>query len=361
MATYKLLQDIEAEDHVLGPLTLRQFIFALIAVFMAYLCFLVATKGAPFLLVIFLPPFFFFGFFALPLGRDQPTEIWALAKLRFLFKSRQRVWNQSGVKELVTITAPKKIERVMTDGLSQTEVKGRLKALASTLDSRGWAVKNVDVNAFAAPPIMSVNSKSSDRLIDVTSSMPQSVPDAPVTAADDILDPTNNPMAQKFDAMIDQSSQAHRQEIINEMNAVGNAAPAAQTPASGQASQGQPQPDYWFVQDSQAMPQPAVPAPVAASIDPNEEAALTANLKARHVDAPAAFGHMRTVAPLSTQSQQPPADNSAPASTPVTPHPDPAILSLANNDDLNVATLARQANRDNDKDGSKGEVVVPLH
>ena len=28
MATYKVIQDIEAEDKLIGPLTLRQFIYA---------------------------------------------------------------------------------------------------------------------------------------------------------------------------------------------------------------------------------------------------------------------------------------------------------------------------------------------
>ena len=40
MAVYKVIQDIEAEDKLLGPLTLKQFIFAVIAagfVFAAYL------------------------------------------------------------------------------------------------------------------------------------------------------------------------------------------------------------------------------------------------------------------------------------------------------------------------------------
>src|SRR6476469_1786378 len=103
MATYKLIQDIEAEDKILGPLTLRQFIFALIAVFLFYICFFLLAKGGAFFLIIFLPPALFFGFFALPLGREQPTEIWALAKLRYWFKPRKRLWNQDGVKELVTI------------------------------------------------------------------------------------------------------------------------------------------------------------------------------------------------------------------------------------------------------------------
>src|SRR4051812_21464767 len=105
------------------------------------------------MLAVFLPPALFCGFFAIPFGMDQPTEIWALAKLRYLFKPRVRTWNQSGVKEMVTITAPKRVERLpATKGFSPTEVKSRLRALADTIDSRGWAVKNV--NPYMPQPRM---------------------------------------------------------------------------------------------------------------------------------------------------------------------------------------------------------------
>src|ERR1700722_15482071 len=101
MATYKVIQDIEAEDKLLGPLTLRQFVYAGIALLSGYLGFLAASKGAPFMLGIFVPITLISGFFAFPWGRDQPTEIWALAKIRFFLKPRKRIWDQSGVRELV--------------------------------------------------------------------------------------------------------------------------------------------------------------------------------------------------------------------------------------------------------------------
>src|ERR1700689_4826621 len=135
MATYKVIQDIEAEDKILGPLTFRQFVYGLIAAFFCYICVICVTKGAAFLLVFFLPPALFTGFFAFPFGRDQPTEVWALAKIRFFLKPHRRTWDQSGVKELVTITVPKKVERILTNGLSQNEVQSRLKTLANTIDS----------------------------------------------------------------------------------------------------------------------------------------------------------------------------------------------------------------------------------
>ena len=64
MATYKVIQDIEAEDKLVGPLTLRQFIYAGIAAINLYLGFLSLNKHAQFMLVLFLPIAFVTGFFA---------------------------------------------------------------------------------------------------------------------------------------------------------------------------------------------------------------------------------------------------------------------------------------------------------
>ena len=55
MATYKVIQDIEAEDKLIGPLTLRQFIYAGICAVTLYLSYLAIAKGAAFMVVLFLP------------------------------------------------------------------------------------------------------------------------------------------------------------------------------------------------------------------------------------------------------------------------------------------------------------------
>lgn len=348
MATYKLIQDIEAEDHILGPLTLRQFIFGMIAVFMFYICFIVVVKHVIFLLLIFLPPALFFGFFALPFGRDQPTEIWFLAKLRFWFKPRRRVWNQSGVKELVTITVPKKVERVLTNGLSQVEVKSRLNALAQTLDSRGWAVKHAGVGGTTtyAPPAAIIGG-SDDRLI-ALDSLPQEVPLIDPVAADDMLDETTNPLARQFDTMMSRYSQDYRQQLVDNLQE-----------NKKQANPGRPA--NWFIAHTGPPLQagePSVSGNVSAAPD---DSALSAQLAARASSSHVSFGNLRTMRPLSA------APPSAPAPTPlnrpvppVTAAPDPAILSLASSNDLNVATLARQAKKNKGGEPSD-EVVISLH
>lgn len=231
MATYKVLQDIEAEDKLLLWLTPRQTIYAAIAIISAVLAFFMARLNI--LLVLpWLFPIISFGFLAAPLGRDQPNDIWLAAQLRFFIKNRRRVWDQSGMQELVQITAPKKEERIYTDGLSQTEVRSRLRALASTIDSRGWAVKNVSVNLSSAPGFMA--NAEDDRLV-AFNEIPQEVPATDVNASDDILDPFSNAVAQRFDSEIKRQQVEHREHLRATMQ---QAAPPAPT-----------QDDYYFLRE----------------------------------------------------------------------------------------------------------------
>lgn len=362
MATYKVIQDIEAEDHILGPLSLRQFIYAIIAVLCFYFCYLVVAKGVPFLVPIFLLPGLFCAFFAAPFGKDQPTEVWALAKIRFFFKPRRRIWDQSGIKELVSITVPKKVEIHRTDGLSKTEVESRLSALASTIDSRGWAVKNVDVNLYTPPGFASNNSDTSDRLVG-NGDMPQAVPTYDITAADDILDPQNNPIAQQFDQMINASTQAHRQQIMDTMR---SPMPAATLPAPVDTQAASAKPDYWFM--NQPAPQGSNPPAqvvhpgadqtdnatnTTTTLDPDEQAQSNAlkALKAKEAETGNAYGHMKTIKPLADEATTP---SAAPA-----PQPNPNTQQLASNNDLNISTIARVAGK---KDlPPDEEVVISLH
>ena len=185
MATYKVLQDIESEDKLLGPLSLKQLIFAFIAVGLIFMMFRILTATAlgvvrwP-LLSFFLLPTILFSVLAAPLGRDQPTETWLLAKIRFFLKPRKRVWDQNGPKELVTITAPKKLERKLTKDFSEHEVRSRLDALANVMDSRGWAVKNVNVNLNDQTPYFY---QDDDRLLDPLT-LPQEVQTTDVQASE---------------------------------------------------------------------------------------------------------------------------------------------------------------------------------
>lgn len=411
MATYKVIQDIEAEDKLLGPLTLRQFIYAALAFIFGYLSFLVITKGAPIMAIVFIPFTGMFGFFAWPWKRDQPTEVWALARIRFFLKPRVRIWNQTGVRDLVTITAPKKIEQVFSNGLSETEVKSRLRALADTIDSRGWAVKNVNVNMYGQSNPL--GQEDSERLISL-SSLPQAVSDLDIQASDDMLE-ASSPVSRQFDTMIAASTKAHREDILNQLRGDGQSATPQQAPPQP-SNAAQPQ-NFWFMNQQSGEPtvntnavtfntqvvspvatnngQSPIPTPGEETMD---ERALVEQLKQQEArnNSVNPTSHWHTIQPISAhgagapqsapqQYQAVPQGGQAwpaPAPTPyqavqqntpqygaqipyapqpqqVTPTPNPAILQLAGRNDLDVATLARQANIN--KGDLQNEVVISLH
>lgn len=414
MATYKVLQDIEAEDKLIGPLTLRQFVYAGVCIINLYLCFLSGTKGAPFMVVIFLPIAIVAGFFAWPWGGDQPTEVWALAKIRFHLKPRKRIWNQSGIKELVTVTAPKKIEPIRTNGLNENEVRSRLKALAETIDSRGWAIKNVNVNLYGQAPLIASGSDP-DRLLNVNA-FPQEVQAMDIRPSDDMLDVANNPVAKQFDSMIAASEKAHRDRIINQLKQSAPApvqAPARPLPQP-RAQQQQPQQpanNYWFLNQPQQMmstPQDVVTfntqvvapgasvadLPVAAANPTPDEEELLKQLSVNDSVQRSGYAHLHTIQPLSAQKMptpphmqsamqngpmpapvmqqaQPPIQGypQAPQMQPAQPlqQPEPKvtqqhntdILDLVTNNDLNVATIAREAQKRHEP--PEDEVVISLH
>lgn len=395
MATYKVIQDIEAEDKFLGPLTLKQFIFAGIAAVSLYLSFVFVTRGAPFLVVPLLPVIFITGFLSFPWGRDQPTEVWLMGKLRFYFKPRKRIWDQSGIQELVTITAPKHDNIQYTNNLSQFEVKSRLRALADTIDSRGWAVKNVNVN-LAPQNFNGVGDQFSDRLIDA-SALPQEVPSTEVYASDDIMDTQNNPLAQQLDMMISNSSQNHREAAIKHMDDVREG--VDEVVVEPDTPLGAPAPNYWFINkpDPSQMPagfvgtDPNGDAPTSGKeqLSPEEQALLDQIHKEQEKPETSITGHLKVIQPLSVQAKKAKAKKEKakaaekakealalaakqasdklaadsakmPAAQSMTPPPDPAILELAVNNDRVVASLAREANIKLKRD-QPDEIVVKLH
>ena len=410
MATYKVIQDIEAEDKLIGPFGIRQFIYLIIVAVSFFIGFKLSTV-AWFLVIPLLPHTLFFAMLALPFGGEQPTETWLLAKIRFKLKPRVRVWDQSGIKELVTITAPKKVERVLTKNMSEGEVHSRLEALANTIDSRGWVIKNVNVNVFNQPAMAGAGS-GSDRLIDVGSVAQQS-PTLGVTAQDDMMDEQNNPTAQNLDRMISASSKAHRDQIVanlklpdptkvplvndSAMHPFSNLNP----PKSDDSQSSSAKPDYWFLNENAGptvspksappmtgtTPQPSnlvTPDPYASQqpqglplkpigqdpAPPVTEEELLDKLHAEKEKTPKNYGHMRVIKTLEEQQAEAAAAAKAaaekaamaPLPPPVTPAPDPDIIELARNDDLNVETVARQAKKSKDKELEEdGEVVINLH
>jgi hypothetical protein len=336
MAVYKVIQDIEAEDKLLGPLTLKGFIYALIAGFLAFINvkLVIATQLGYFrwpLILMFALPMILFGVLAAPLGGSQPTEIWLLSRVKFFKQPKRRVWDQSGISQLVTITAPKKIERPRTKGLSQNEVQSRLKTLAVTMDTRGWAVKNVNVNLNHEPGYLeSQAAGDSDRLIGV-SNLPQSpLTSADIRPDDDILDEQNNPTAKHFWDLLRIEDVERKQKMAEKLKAENAAATASP----------KPQPAYHIPKDEESL-----------------------EMKFREAEASFRTQHPRKSRQQTADSKQPSSAKPQPTKPEVTAASQAVKLELAQSgNDLSVASIQKLANRQPKVEQvSPGEVVISFH
>ena len=301
MAQYKVPQDVEAEDKLLGPFTFRQFIYLVVAaaaVAMAWALFQVF----PLLAVIPLPVFVLFAVLALPLKKDQPMETYLAAIVSFYLKPRNHFWIPGQRESTITITAPKKVESPRARNITEEEAGHRLSFLADLIDTEGYSIKNVDTAVR-------------DEYI------------AEANAATDILDFDSN---TSMNQMINQESAERREEVMNQMrSAMNNPAPAPTTPQ-------QPLMNQAAFQQSQAV-LPQVQQPANRSLRTPEEIA----------NSPV------TVQPDLHKEPEPPKEEES------NPTHKAALENLAANKDYSIETLAKEAKRIKEKDDD--EVYISLH
>ena len=144
MAQYKVPQDVEADDKLLGPFTFRQFVYLMImggCIGLAFALFQIF----PFLAILPAPFIIFFAALALPLKRDQPMETYLAAVISYHLKPNKRYWHPGQRESTVEIIAPKQVEEPRARDLSGEEASNRLSFLANVIDTEGYAVRG-DLN-----------------------------------------------------------------------------------------------------------------------------------------------------------------------------------------------------------------------
>lgn len=349
MASYKVPQDVEADDKLIGPFSFRQFIYLIIVAMAGLLAWGLAQLFIG-LAIIPLPVIVFFGALALPLRKDQPMEIYMAAMVSFYLKPRQRLWDPEGIETLIEVTAPKVTEVRRTKDLSQNEAVQRLSYLSNLVDSGGWSIRGANGAPAAG------TSMNNDIYLEAQS-------------APDVLD-TNTSVAHAFDQMMDQTTARMHEEAKARMF---QPQPATQAPA-------------------QAFTQPQQPqaAPQYVGVDPNITSgpAVDPNL---HFNPYPTF-HQSVIQPLNDAAHQAQSDIDATspvtplaptqAATPTTAHPvytnptaappkveetapttsdselSAGIMNLANNPDLSIETIAHEAHRLHKKAESESDEVL---
>ena len=334
MAVYKVPQDVEADDKLIGPFSFRQFIYLIVVVGAGAIGWFLSQLFLP-LFVIVLPVILLFGALALPLRKDQPMETYLAAIVSFYLKPRKRMWSPDGTQAFVEITVPNVVEVQRVKDISQSEAEQRLSYLASIVDSRGWAVRGVQGQSPTSPGSMTDGAYFEAQ------------------STTDILDESSG-LGQAFDTRLTQADAKRHQEMIDRLKNP----PVAPEPVAPPQPAVQPMP---VVDPYASLP---APAPVQPQTQPApDEPALNLSFN------PYPTMHQSVISPLG-QAAAP----SAPVTPPQpAPQPEPApekpsekqlspdIINLANNPDLSVETIAREANRIQEKEKlSEDEVVISL-
>jgi hypothetical protein len=311
MAVYKVPQDVEAEDKLIGPFGFRQFIYLMIAAFGCFIAFLM-YKISPFLVAVPLPVVFFFLMIALPLRKDQPTEVYLAAVIQYNLKAKKRLWIADGAVSTVTITAPKEMEDKRTKDLSEDEAVQRLSSLAQLMDTRGWAARGV-----TNPQVNSTgNIQFSDEII------------AEAANAPDILD-ADAKNAQALDSLITEQENIKRKEVMDHL---------AQAKLGVAATQATPTESI------------AVEAP-----KPAEDSGITLPSTVSYQPYPQM--HQHVLQPTSIQQKAKPEPQPPETTSEIVPSPDTIELAKT---PFSVATIAKEKHRREAKKHQE-EVEIKLH
>ncbi len=326
MAVYKVPQDVEADDKLLGPFSFRQFIYLVVVAMALGVAWALSRLFIP-LAIIPLPVIIFFGALALPLRKDQPMEIFMAAMVSFYLKPRRRIWDPDGIDSFIEITAPKTIDYMRTKDLTTSEAERRFTYLADIVDSQGWAVRGADVQA----PNSAMNS----------------VVYFEAQQANDILD-NGTQQSKSIDSLLAQSGADRLEKAANGMQDPFSS--ALQT----EIEKPMPSPSSYFG----GAPLTKTKPPKVESLD--EELSKFETPINSVPKQPIEFNPYPNISQSVLQplgSKKPKTSDSPTTSEKVV---SPDIINLASDTGFSIATVASQANRIQEKQNMVEEVIINL-
>ncbi|MDO5480053.1 MAG: PrgI family protein [Candidatus Saccharibacteria bacterium] len=347
MAQYKVPQDVEADDKLIGPFSFRQFVYLLIAAGLIALS-VGLFQLFPLLAILPIPFTFFFLALALPLKKDQPMETYLAALVDYYLKPRKKIWMSGQKESTILITAPKIVEDKRTRDITGEEATHRLSFLADIVDTEGFAIKGAGASPMREDLVAEAN------------------------ATPDMFEAYQS---QVLNRVIDQDKMSRHNDAVSEMrNAIERNKTTFQgdldEPSTGgekiiqrapitptEPVKAKAEPEMILPKIEPEKPKEEMPAPEAPSLPSN--VMLQADMEIENSDVvirPEAdpeivnkFENVRVPGgerPSFDEDFEKPVNNS--------------IMELAHNNDFSVATIAKEANRIN-KRKDEGEVFVSLH
>jgi hypothetical protein len=200
VAEYKVPQNVEAEDKLLGPFSFRQFVYLMIAGAAGAAMFFMG-RASIILAIIPAPVFFFFGILALPLRKDQPMETYLAAMIRFWFKPRQRLWDPDGSESWIEISNPVIDKEPELKNISGQEITQRLSFLSNVEDTQGWSTRGgaAPINNTSLNDDLAADAAKATDYLDDDSSLSQNISDQMSKAESKRRDAVVNQMQSTID------------------------------------------------------------------------------------------------------------------------------------------------------------------
>ncbi len=137
--------DIDIEDKLLGPFTLKQSIYLLIGGMTIVLLYFIFGKSLLLFFILALPIFILTGAFVFYKFNEQPFEKFIVIFFNFYFTARKRLWQKTAETSDLIIHEEER-EETPTGLREESKQKpiADIDKLAYILDSRGWEEKNKD-------------------------------------------------------------------------------------------------------------------------------------------------------------------------------------------------------------------------
>jgi hypothetical protein len=146
---FKVPQNIDMQDKIIGPLTMAQFLYVLIGGLIDYVLLQTLLNTAPGLFFAFAIPI---ALFALAMAflkiNDIPFPRFIQAAILFIMSPKRRVWHKE-IEAAAGVALPKPAAKTEPKIIRRTIDKSEIEKMAAVLDTAGWAaVRDEQLKTF---------------------------------------------------------------------------------------------------------------------------------------------------------------------------------------------------------------------
>ncbi len=150
---------IEVEDKIIGPFTLKQFLYLVGGGITTYLLWFMLWKVSPFIFfLVALPVLALSGALTFVKVNERPFIYFLQAAINYAIVPKERYWMKIPEIEEIKIVArvPKAVPKEVKRAVSQKGFRSKLEELAMIVDTKGWKKEEVEERELKGRIVSSV-------------------------------------------------------------------------------------------------------------------------------------------------------------------------------------------------------------